>query len=364
MLPGRCAGIPPRRRRAEDAARGSRSVGPSAVRPGQGRAASGRWPGTSRAPTSPTTSTAARRAWASPRRRGRPRSGTSSARPWGRRRSSRFEGEFAMTEGHAQELKTQAIALQVGKRLRIFLSDNNAGIDDSLIGGVVPRQVQGLPPGRPVDLVRVERVLAGRRSRLRPDRRRAQDDGGVGSGGSPADDRHRQDHQGLLARRGGRQDSRGRRSGGGLSEPSLRDEDELGVLRRAGPHLRAALRRGVLGHPAGGGDRSARAAGPVQDQHRRRRCRCSSATASATGWPIAWWRSATRSRTTSRSASTSKRDPFLDDRLRVANLPEEPQTLTVRNSVSGAEKQLKIALFRKAARWRARAGRSPRSSSG
>ena len=48
-----------------------------------------------------------------------------------------FEGEFAMCAGHAQELKTQAIALQVGKRLRIFFSDNNAGIDDALIGGVV-----------------------------------------------------------------------------------------------------------------------------------------------------------------------------------------------------------------------------------
>src|SRR5581483_66364 len=48
-----------------------------------------------------------------------------------------FEGEFAMTEGHAQELKTQALALHVGKRLRILFSDNNAGIDDSLIGGVV-----------------------------------------------------------------------------------------------------------------------------------------------------------------------------------------------------------------------------------
>src|SRR5262249_10175309 len=43
-----------------------------------------------------------------------------------------------------------------------------------------------------------------------------------------------------------------------------------------------------------------------------------------------------------------KHDPFLDDRLRVANLPEEPQTVTVRNPGSGAEKQLKIALFRKA----------------
>src|SRR5207245_2229686 len=54
-----------------------------------------------------------------------------------------LEGEFAMTEGHAQELKTQAIALQVGKRLRIFLSYNNAGIDDSLIGGVVSSRFTG-----------------------------------------------------------------------------------------------------------------------------------------------------------------------------------------------------------------------------
>ena len=48
-----------------------------------------------------------------------------------------IEGEFAMTEGHAQELKTQAVAMQVGKRLRVLLSLNNAGIDDTLIGGVI-----------------------------------------------------------------------------------------------------------------------------------------------------------------------------------------------------------------------------------
>ena len=29
------------------------------------------------------------------------------------------------------------MALQVGKRLRIILSDNNAGIDDALLGGVI-----------------------------------------------------------------------------------------------------------------------------------------------------------------------------------------------------------------------------------
>ena len=54
-----------------------------------------------------------------------------------------LEGEFAMTEGHAQELKTAAVAQQVGKRLRIFLSNNNAGIDDSLIGGVVKSEFKG-----------------------------------------------------------------------------------------------------------------------------------------------------------------------------------------------------------------------------
>ena len=48
-----------------------------------------------------------------------------------------LEGEFAMTEGHAQELKTQGLAMQVGKRLRILISYNNAGIDDTLVGGVV-----------------------------------------------------------------------------------------------------------------------------------------------------------------------------------------------------------------------------------
>src|SRR5882757_6434986 len=54
-----------------------------------------------------------------------------------------LEGEFAMTEGHAQELKTQALALQVGKRLRVILSDNNAGIDDVLLGGVIPKSITG-----------------------------------------------------------------------------------------------------------------------------------------------------------------------------------------------------------------------------
>jgi transketolase len=48
-----------------------------------------------------------------------------------------LEGEFALTEGHAQELKTAALAHKVGKRLRVLMSLNNAGIDDTLLGGVI-----------------------------------------------------------------------------------------------------------------------------------------------------------------------------------------------------------------------------------
>src|SRR5438093_8707295 len=41
------------------------------------------------------------------------------------------------------------------------------------------------------------------------------------------------------------------------------------------------------------------------------------------------------------------RDPFLDERLRVKNLPEEPQKITIKNDISGKEKTVNIALFRK-----------------
>ena len=48
-----------------------------------------------------------------------------------------IEGEFALTSGHSQEFKTQAVAQRVGKRLRVLMSYNNAGIDDELVGSVV-----------------------------------------------------------------------------------------------------------------------------------------------------------------------------------------------------------------------------------
>jgi transketolase len=44
----------------------------------------------------------------------------------------------------------------------------------------------------------------------------------------------------------------------------------------------------------------------------------------------------------------TKTDPFLDERLRVKNLPEEPQKVTVKNPVTGQEKEVSITLFKKA----------------
>ena len=104
-----------------------------------------------------------------------------------------------MTEGHAQELKTQALAMKVGKRLRVMLSDNNAGIDDVLLGGVIDRKFDGynlidqwtsygwnvFTVDNGNDYGQVVAAL--------------QDDGGLGPGRPPSDDRDRQDHQGLLA---------------------------------------------------------------------------------------------------------------------------------------------------------------------
>ena len=68
-----------------------------------------------------------------------------------------IEGEFAMTSGHSQEMKTAAVAQQVGKRLRILLSYNNAGIDDELVGSVIRPCLRRLPNRGPVGRIRLER---------------------------------------------------------------------------------------------------------------------------------------------------------------------------------------------------------------
>ena len=160
-----------------------------------------------------------------------------------------LEGEFAMTAGHAQELKTQAVAQQVGKRLRILLSYNNAGIDDSLQGGVVPDGMDGydiaeqwasygwnvlsLDDGNSYD-----EILAAMREMEQWD-----------SDDPAPDDRDRTHHQGMVAGRHQRHHSRVRRTTGRLPQPSLRDEDERALLRRARRDIRTALRGELLRHP-------------------------------------------------------------------------------------------------------------------
>ena len=63
-------------------------------------------------------------------------------------------------------------------------------------------------------------------------------------------------------------------------------------------------------------------------------------------------------KTTCRVHVDVKHDPFLDERLRVANLPVEPQSLTVTNRLSGAEKQVGDHAFPQARRDGRRAPRS------
>ena len=95
------------------------------------------------------------------------------------------------------------------------------------------------------------------------------------------------------------------------------------------------------------------------------RCRCSTRTASATGWPIASSRSATRSVDKIPLRIDVKRDPFLDERLRVANLPDEPQKLDGQEPGRrrGEDRQDRaVPEGRRSGRRAAR--RSPRSSSG
>jgi transketolase len=266
--------------------------------------------------------------------------------PMGTPKIIAFEGEFAMTEGHAQELKTQAIALQVGKRLRIFLSDNNAGIDDSLIGGVVSSKfkdyrlidqwtsygwnVFSLPDGHDYDqIVAVLKTMEG----WDPEDRRPMivigtttkgywpgavngkipgaGDQVVGYPSHPYAMKMNSEY--FVALAGTFEERYGVEFAGIRQGPVTDTRERLIQFKTNIDVVMSLLERNGLG------DWLADHLVEIGDSVRE-------------GIPL---------------RIDATRDPFLDDRLRVANLPEEPQTLTVKNSVSGAEKQLKIALFRK-----------------
>jgi transketolase len=266
--------------------------------------------------------------------------------PMGTPKVIAFEGEFAMTEGHAQELKTQAIAFQVGKRLRIFLSDNNAGIDDALIGGVVSRKFDGyrlidqwtsygwnvfaLPDGHDYD--QIVGALQTMETWDPTDRRPMIVIGKTIKGYWP----------GAV---NGKIPGAGDQVVGYPSHPyAMKMNSEYFVALARTFEERYGVKFVGLQD------------GPVTDARERLiqfKTNIDVAMSVLDRQGLGDWL-ADHLVEIGESVPHEiplrvdvKHDPFLDDRLRVANLPEGPQTLTVKNAVSGAEKQLKIALFRK-----------------
>jgi transketolase len=258
-----------------------------------------------------------------------------------------FEGEFAMTEGHAQELKTQALALKVGKRLRVMISDNNAGIDDSLIGGVIDSKYDGydlveqwtsygwnvftIDNGNDYD--QVVTALKTMEEWDPKDRRPMVMIGKTVKGYWPA-------------AAGGRIPGFGDQIVGYPSHPyAMKMNSEYFVAlahtfeQRYGVQFQG-IRDGAVKDTR---DRLIQfktnmdVAMSVLDQN------------GLGDWlaeHLVELGDSVRDDQPLRMAVTS--DPFLDDRLRVANLPAEPQKVAVENSVSGAKKDVSIALFRKA----------------
>ncbi len=250
-----------------------------------------------------------------------------------------FEGEFAMCAGHAQELKTQALALQVGKRLRIFFSDNNAGIDDALIGGVVNAKYehyrlrdQWTSYGWNVfdvanghDYTQILDVLQ-KMENWDPDDRRPMivigkttkgywpapvKDQIVGYASHPFGFKMNSDYVVSLART--YEERYGVAFEGMRDGPVANTRDRLLQFKTNIDVALSVMNQNGLGDWLA--DRLVEMGDTVSDK------------------------------TTLRIDVT--RDPFLDERLRVRNLPDEPQKVTVRNAVSGQEKTVNIALFRK-----------------
>src|SRR5215467_2798832 len=250
-----------------------------------------------------------------------------------------FEGEFAMCAGHAQELKTQALALQVGKRLRIFFSDNNAGIDDALIGGVVHSKYEHY--------------------RLR--------DQWTSYGWNVFDVADGHDYSQILDV---------------LQKMENWDADDRRPMIVIGKTTKgywpAPIKEQIVGyasHPFGfkmnsdyivslastfeeryGVKFDGMREGPVADPRERLlqfKTNIDVAMSVLSRNGLGDWLAdrlvdmgdAVSDTTTLRIDAA--RDPFLDDRLRVKNLPEEPQKIAIKNDVSGKEKTVNIALFRK-----------------
>jgi transketolase len=255
-----------------------------------------------------------------------------------------LEGEFAMTEGHAQELKTQAVALQVGKRLRVILSDNNAGIDDRLLGGVVAGRftdyqlagqwasygwnVLDLDDGG--NYAKIVAALDAMEKSDPADRRPmiliakttkgywpAAADGMLGGGvkqivsyqSHPYSQKMNSDYFVALA---STFESRfGVTFDGIRNGPVTNERDRLVQFKTNIDVVMSVLDKNGLGDWLA--DRLVALGDGVKEGQA--------------------------------AAFTSKGDPFLDQRLQAANLPLEPMEVTARNRLSGQEKKVAITLF-------------------
>jgi transketolase len=257
-----------------------------------------------------------------------------------------LEGEFAMTEGHAQELKNQAVALGVGKRLRVILSDNNAGIDDALLGGVIPAGNAGydlaaqwssygwnvLTVDDGGDYAQVAAAFE-RMETWDPEDRRpmiaiarttkgywpAASNGNltgsvrqiVGFQSHPYSQKMNSDYFVTLA---STFEARYGVQFAGIRDGAVtRERERLIQFKGNLDVVMSVLEQDALGDWLA--DRLVAIGDTISDDR-----------------PVHF---------------SGQSDPFLDERLRVANLPEEPQQLKATNRLSGAQREVSLSLFRK-----------------
>ena len=263
-----------------------------------------------------------------------------------------LEGEFALTEGHAQELKTQALALQVGKRLRVMLSDNNAGIDDCLIGGPIGGVIAA-QFCEAYDLVSQWTSYGWNVFTLA----NGNDYGEVTAALKAMDEVDAHDRRPVVAI--------GKTIKGwwpaavegkipGYNGDQLVSYKSHPYALKMNSDYFLALAQTFEKHY--GVEFEGIRKGPVSDDRERliqfmtnMNVVMSLLDRNGLGDRLAdrlvEIGDTVRDNVKLRISATS--DPFLDDRLRVKSLPEEPQKLSIRNAISGKEKEVSIELFKK-----------------
>ena len=258
-----------------------------------------------------------------------------------------FEGEFALCAGHAQEVKTQALALKVGKRLRLMFSENNAGIDDSLIGGVIDskytdydfvgqwksygwnvltmanghdydqivsalKAMDDIDPNDRRPVIVIGKTIKGYWPTASNGKIAGSTDQVVGYPSHPYAMKMNSEYFVALAKTF--EDKYGVEFQGIRDGAVTETKARLIQFKTNMDVAMSVLEKNGLGDWLA--DRIVEIGDHVKDDLKLR--------------------------------IDNTIDPFLDDRLKVANLPTDTQTVKVKNPVSGAEKEVKIALFRKA----------------